>query len=395
VRRLLLVLSAIVFVDTTFYAVVAPLLPTYAEDLGLSKASAGILLAAYPAGTLLAALPSGLLAVRIGPRRTVLVGLAMLAVASVGFAFASSAVTLDLARLVQGIGGACSWAGGLAWLVAEAPADRRGELIGTALGAAIVGALLGPVLGVAAAGLGTRPVFGAVAAVAVGLALAALRCPGGHRAEVAGASLRATLAVPRVRVAMWLVALPGLGFGVLDVLVPLRLDNLGVGEAGVAATFLVSAAVEGAISPLVGRLADRRGPLWPIRIGLVSAAVLVLVVPAPAVALLCAALLVASTAAFGTFWAPAMALLSEAADAVGAQQGLAFGLVNLAWAVGMVTGAAGGGAMAKATADVAPYALLSVLCVGTLLALGRRGAALLASAGQGEAGGGRAAASRL
>jgi len=379
VRRLLLVLSAIVFVDTTFYAVVAPLLPTYADDLGLSKASAGILLAAYPAGTLLAALPSGLVAVRFGPRRTVLLGLGLLVVSSLGFAFARSAVTLDLARVVQGVGGACSWAGGLAWLVAESPPERRGELIGTAMAAAIGGALLGPVLGAAASALGTRPVFGAVSLVAVGLGLAAASCPGGRRAAATGATLRRTIAAPPVRVGMWLVALPGLGFGVLDVLVPLRLDGLGVGNAGVAAMFLVAAAVEGLVSPLVGRLADRRGALVPIRFGLLSAAVLVLVVPAPGVALLVASLLVAATAAFGAFWAPAMALLSEAAEAVGAQQGLAFGLVNLAWAVGMVGGAAGGGALAHATADVVPYALVSVLCVGTLATLSRRRAVVRAS----------------
>jgi MFS family permease len=382
VRRLLLVLSAIVFVDTTFYAVVAPLLPHYADDLGLSKASAGILLAAYPAGTLVGALPSGIIAVRFGPKRTVLVGLGLLAVSSIAFAFATTAVMLDLARFLQGIGGACSWAGGLAWLVGEAPPERRAELIGTALGAAIGGALLGPVLGAAAAALGTRPVFGAVAGVAVGLGILAARCPGGRAGAVGGATLRRTIATPRVRIGMWLVALPGLGFGVLDVLVPLRLDDLGVAQAGVAATFLVSAAVEGAVSPVVGRVADRRGALVPIRLGLLGSTVLVLIVPVPGVAVLCAALLVAATAAFGAFWAPAMALLSEAAESVGAHQGLAFGLVNLAWAVGMVAGAAGGGALAKATSDTTPYLVLSVLCAGTLLALTRRRAAtVLTSAG--------------
>ena len=369
-RRLLLVLSAIVFVDTTFYAVVAPLLPHYAEELDLSKASAGILLAAYPAGTLVGALPSGMIAVRFGPKRTVLAGLALLTVSSIGFAFASSAVVLDLARFVQGIGGACSWAGGLAWLVSEAPAARRGELIGRALGAAIGGALLGPVLGAAAAGLGTRPVFGALALVEIGLAIAAIGLQGGRAAALPGTSLRATVATPRVRVGMWL----------LDVLVPLRLDDLGVAEAGVAATFLAAAAIEGGISPVVGRVADRRGSLVPIRAGLLGATVLVLIVPIPAIAVLCAALLVAATAAFGAFWAPAMALLSEAAENVGADQGLAFGLVNLAWAVGMVGGAAGGGALAKATTDAVPYVILSVLCATTLLALTRHRARVLTSA---------------
>jgi MFS family permease len=372
VRRLLLVLSAIVFVDTTFYAVVAPLLPHYAEDLDLSKASAGVLLAAYPAGTLIGALPGGMFAVRYGPKRTVLAGLALLGLSSVGFAFASSALVLDVARFVQGIGGACSWAGGLAWLVGEAPAARRGELIGTALGAAIGGALLGPVLGAAAAALGTRPVFGAVAALTIALGVAAIGCQGGQAGETPGTSLRRTLDAPRVRAGLWLVALPGLAFGVLDVLVPLRLDDLGAGEAGVAATFLVSAATEGGVSPIVGRVADRRGSLVPIRAGLLAATVILLIVPLPSVAVLCALLMVAATAAFGAFWAPAMALLSDAAERVGADQGLAFGLVNLAWGIGMVGGAAGGGALAKGTSDTLCYVLLAVLCAGTLLRLTRR-----------------------
>ena len=51
-RRLLLLVSAIVLVDTMFYAAITPLLPSYSEDLGLSKSAAGVLTAAYPAGTL-------------------------------------------------------------------------------------------------------------------------------------------------------------------------------------------------------------------------------------------------------------------------------------------------------------------------------------------------------
>jgi MFS family permease len=376
VRRLLLLISAIMFVDTTFYAVVAPLLPHYADDLGLSKASAGILLAAYPAGTLTGSLPSGVLAMRFGPRRTVLTGLALLGVSSLGFAFAHSVVLLDAARFVQGVGGACSWAGGLAWLVSSAPADRRGSVIGTALGAAIGGALLGPVLGAAAAAIGTGPVFGAVAAVAGALALAAAAEPGGHSSAEAGATVRQTFAAPRVRAGMWLVALPGLGFGVVDVLVPLRLDHLGVAQAGVAAAFLVSAAGETIVSPVVGRLSDRRGASVPIRLGLLVSAGLTVVLPLAGAPLLTGALLVATTASLGMFWAPAMSLLSGAAEAVGAQQGLAFGLVNLAWALGMVVGAAGGGAMAKATSDAAPYAVLTALLVATLLVVVRRPAVL-------------------
>jgi MFS family permease len=376
VRRLLFLISAIVFLDTMFYAVVAPLLPRYADDLGLSKASAGILLGAYPAGTLVAAIPSGMLAARAGAKRTLLAGLLLLSVSSAAFAAADGIVVLDLARFVQGVGGACSWAGGLGWLVEQAPAGRRGEVIGSALGAAIGGALFGPVIGAVAVGLGTGPVFGAVSLVALALVAVASRVAGGGRSAPAAARVRFAVRSRPVAAGMWLVALPGLGFGVLDVLVPLRLDELGAAQTAIAATFLVAAAGEALVSPIVGRVSDRRGRIVPIRLGLLAASVLVLLVPASGAAVLTAALLVAATAALGTFWAPAMALLSDAAEAAGFHQGLAFGLVNLAWALGMVVGSAGGGAVAKATVDAAPYALLSALCVATLAVVLRSRAAV-------------------
>ena len=176
-RRLVLLISAVVLVDTMFYAVVAPLLPHYADELGLSKAAAGLLTAAYPAGTLLAAIPSGVLASRIGARSTVLIGLGLVAGSSLVFGFANHVVLLDAARFVQGVGGAATWAGGLAWLIEAAPPARRGEMIGTAMGAAIVGGLFGPVVGTIADLTAPEVVFGLVVVIAGILAAWALRLP--------------------------------------------------------------------------------------------------------------------------------------------------------------------------------------------------------------------------
>jgi MFS family permease len=144
VRRLLLLASTVVLVDTSFYAAITPLLPELTDQYGLSKAGAGLLAAAYPAGTFAGGLPGGLLAARWGVKPTVLLGLALMVVSSIGFAFANSVVMLDIARFVQGLGGAASWAGAMAWLAAAAPRDQRGQMIGSAMGAAIAGALLGP-----------------------------------------------------------------------------------------------------------------------------------------------------------------------------------------------------------------------------------------------------------
>ena len=61
-----------------------------------------------------------------------------------------------------------------------------------------------------------------------------------------------------------------------------------------------------------------------------------------------------------------MALLSEGAHRLELDQGLAFGLGNLAWASGQAIAAAGSGALAQATSDLVPYSLLAVACLGTL-----------------------------
>ena len=51
-RVLLAFVCALVLVDTIFFTALTPLLPHYASADGLSKAGAGLLVAAYPLGTL-------------------------------------------------------------------------------------------------------------------------------------------------------------------------------------------------------------------------------------------------------------------------------------------------------------------------------------------------------
>ena len=176
-RRLLLFASTVVFLDVAFYAAIAPLLPDYVDEYGLSKGEAGILAAAYAAGTLLASLPAGLVATRVGPRRTVIGGLVLLGVSSLVFGFGRDIVVLDVSRFAQGVAGALIWSGALTWLITTAPPERRGSVIGTALGTAVAGALIGPVLGAAAAEIGTEVVFGAVLVLALLLAVVAARLP--------------------------------------------------------------------------------------------------------------------------------------------------------------------------------------------------------------------------
>jgi MFS family permease len=369
-RKLLLLASIVVLVDTSFYAAITPLLPELTDEYGLSKTGAGILAAAYPVGTFFGGLPGGLMAARVGVRPTVLTGLALMVVASIVFAFAGSILVLDLARFVQGVGGAASWAGAMAWIAGAAPKDKRGQMIGSAMGAAIAGALLGPVIGVAADLTSFELVFCTIAVIGIGLMVWTVKTPAAK--PLGDGSLRGlvgALGDDRVRIGLLLVTIPGLLFGTLSVLGPLRLDELGAATAAIGAVWLIAAGLEAVVSPLAGRFSDRRGPLAPLLGGLVGGAIMFGLLPWPGDAWTLGILIIVGSPVIGLLWAPAMSMLSDGADAVGLEQGLAFGLMNLTWATGQSIGDVGGAHLGEAAGDEVAYLLLAAVCVVAFIAL--------------------------
>jgi MFS family permease len=367
-RRLLVLASAMVFLDLTFFTAIAPLLPEYVDDLHMSTAQAGILSAAYAAGTLAAALPGGYVASRFGPRRTVIWGLCGLGLASLLFGVLDSPWPLDAARFIQGVAGALIWSGALTWIINSYPEDRRGQVIGTALGTAVAGSLLGPALGALAAQVGTEPVFAAVLVVALALAYVASRFPDTVVRE--NQPPREVLAClvdrPLVEAAIF-VSSPSLMFGAIDVLLPLRIDALGGGHALIAVGFIGGAAIESVLAPLAGRLSDRVGRRAPYVLGMAICAVsMVFFAVAGSLATVIAALLLTSLGS-GFCFAPAMTLISDAAEASGLHQGYAVGVTNMAWAAAQVLGGVAGAAVAGATGDAAPSIAIAVLIVLTIL----------------------------
>ena len=145
-------------------------------------------------------------AARFGPRRAALAGVGLTAAASLAFALSDTAWALGAARLMQGVGSALSWAGALAWLVAAAPRERRGELIGVTMGAAVFGALLGPVLGAIATVAGVRVTFVGVSLLGVGLAVWVAVTPG-VAAQPQSLSVLFRRADRRLLGGMWLLVL--------------------------------------------------------------------------------------------------------------------------------------------------------------------------------------------
>jgi predicted MFS family arabinose efflux permease len=109
--------------------------------------------------------------------------------------------------------------------------------------------------------------------------------------------------------------------------------------------------------------------MLPLRFGLAAATAVLLCFTLPSQAVVLAIVVIAIASALGAFWAPAMAMLSDAADATGLDQGLAAALMNLAWAAGQILGAGAGGAVAKAIGDGVPIAVAAGLCAVTLVVL--------------------------
>ncbi len=367
-RRSLVLVAAIIFLDALLFGALIPLLPGYVDDFDLSKLQAGLLFGAFAAGALLFSIPAGILAGRLGPRLAVILGLVALAGASFAFALAEGPVELGLARFVQGISSTTTWAGALAWAAVITPRERRGATLGTVFGFAVLGFVVGPLFGGIAHGIGVRGSFLAVGVVSLLLATGAWlqQSPAGT-AQRAGAVGRAA-GDRGFMGGLWLSALPAFYFGAVEVLAPLELDGDGYSAFRIGLVFFTAGLIQASVNRPVGKLSDARGYLYPVRIGLVGSSVVAVLLAVADEALAIAVLVVLAALTIGALYAPGMALVSDRAEVAGLTQGFGFGLMNAAWSLGAVGGPTVGGALADGVGEAAPYLLCGSLCVATLAA---------------------------
>ncbi|MFH1176810.1 MAG: MFS transporter [Acidobacteriota bacterium] len=162
-------------------------IPTIGRDLGASAVSLNWIVTAYLIAPAALLLPCGRIADLAGRKRLFIAGALVQAVFSAGCAIAPSAASLIVFRALQGIGGAISFATGVAMLVSAFPPAERGRVLGISTAAVYAGLSLGPVLGgVITQHLGWRVIFllGAALGVLVA-ALTAAAVPGERRPEQA------------------------------------------------------------------------------------------------------------------------------------------------------------------------------------------------------------------
>jgi MFS family permease len=371
-HRIVVLVRTLLLFESAMYSAVTPVLPHYAQVLHAAKPAVGVLTAAYPAGIVPGSLLGAWIAHRAGVRRTSLIGLLLFGVSIVGFGFGTDIVTLDGLRFVQGIGCGFIWGGGLTWVIAVAPRERRGAMLGSVFGAAIFGTLLGPVLGTLAVAIGTGPVFAVVGAASLGLAIWTL---GHEEPDPSSASagpesdtpLRTAMRSPRILLGSWLILLEAATIGATGTLLPLRLSKFGASGILVGATFLLASLVSLLASGPIGRTVDRRGARGPLCVGLTMTAVLMALVPLPQTAVL---LGIVSVIALGgpltAYTIPAMAMIADAAEQVGVPLVVATMMLNLAWAVGETIGAPAAANLSQATSDAVPLLVLSAIMVVTL-----------------------------
>lgn len=369
-HRIIVLGRALLLFESSMYSALAPVLPHYAHALGASKPAVGVLAAAYPAGIVPGSLLGGWIATRTGVRRTTLIGLLLFAVSIAGFGFGSDIAVLDALRFIQGAGCGFIWGGALTWVIAVAPRERRGAVLGSVFGAAIFGTLLGPILGTLAVSVGTGPVFVVVGAVSLGLAGWTLRHPEPPAAEAGPRSstpVRDLLRSRPILLGAWLVVLEAATVGATSTLLPLRLARFGASGVVIGATFLIASLISTQVAGPIGRLVDRRGAGLPLCAGLGLTAVLLALLTLPQSAFLLALVsMVALGGPLTAYTIPAMAVITDASERAGIPLAIATMLLNLAWAAGETIGAPAAASISAASSDAVPLLLLSAIMVVTL-----------------------------
>ena len=363
----------VVFLDALLMFAIVPLLPAYVRELHLTKTEVGLVVGIYSGAVLVGSVPVGYLAARVGARSLTIFGVALLAVATFGCAFAGGFSALLAARTGQGLSSAISWTAGMAWLSEASEPNVRGRVLGAAMSFATVGTLFGPVIGgVLGGAYGLRMPFILLGIVTVVLTVVVARAPAGPPtpAPVGVGELVRSVGGSRTMVAalsvMLLVAVVS---GTIDTLVPLRLGVEGYSAVAITVVLTTAGVLASVTNYGVGRIFDRLGGV-PIAVAsMVGMAAVVAGLAAAPSALVLAVLFVAATLPISGQYAVGFPLCAEGADGAGLAHANVFGLLNLVWGAGFLIGPAAGAALAQATSDRLTYVVLVVMSLAVAVAL--------------------------
>lgn len=251
----------------TGVTLVAPILPLYARQFGVSRTAAGALISAFALARLAFDLAGGVLGDRFGARRVTVAGCLLLSAASVLAALAPTYGILVAARVLEGVGSAAFATAAMQYIVLATPKERLGRTMALFQMGLLVGVAVGPFLGGHAARLGdfSTPfwlyaVLGLVAAVISGRYVADVPPGGRTPGEVFRAAGRLLRRPAFLAILFFSFALFVMRAGARVTLLPLYAGEvLGLHEGHIGEILAVAAVANLAIVNPGGRMVDRLG----------------------------------------------------------------------------------------------------------------------------------------
>ena len=335
------------FTDILAYSIAVPVLPHLSHQFGASPTLIGLLFASFGVTVLAVSIPMGAISDRTGRRLPLVGGLIALAGSTVLFAFAPRMTWLFAARLVQGAADAVTWVVGFALVADLYSAQERGRVMGLVMAGSTFGFLIGPTLGgwlYERAGARMPYLVVAGFSIVAAAGFASIRLPRGIGAREA-IPIGTIVRVRAVAVCAACVIVGGGTIAMMEPVLSLFLSSaISLGPARIGLVFGAGAIVATVLHPVFGRVADRVGGR---RLTLGGLAAIGVVMP------LCTrissfesgvGIYVVSALAIATFVTPSLTYMAEATSEAGSQSfGVAYGLYNFAWSIGLLIGPSLGG----------------------------------------------------
>lgn len=254
------------------FAMLLPLLPTYAETLGFNEFVIGMMVAAFFIGRVTFQFPMGAVSDRIGRKLVMSSSLLLFTAATTAYALTTEQNTMIFLRLMQGVASAGFVVGFQAYVNDRTPSRFRGLAHGINSSAINIGIIVGPLLGgtLAEAYSITTP-FWVAGALGAGCFVLSLTIPS---VESAVRKQTATPQPIRMRVKGLLASVLTFPAFSLSIVHFLQMTSLTVfltaaplitaemllwSSTEIALALGLSGGVAAIISPFVGRLSDRRG----------------------------------------------------------------------------------------------------------------------------------------
>ncbi len=334
------------FTDIVAYSIAIPVLPDFSRRLGASPTTIGLLFGSFGITLLTVSIPMGAVSDRLGRRWPMIGGLIALAAATLLFAFATSLPWLFAARLVQGAADAVTWVVGFALIADLYPTAERGRMTGFVMSGTMLAVMVGPSIGGWLYEIGGLAVpFLAVTALAAAgaIAFAWIDLPRERSARevVAVSTVVRTPAIAACAVSV--VAASGT-ISMIEPVMALHLHSLGISPGRIGTLFGIGAIASTIAHPIVGRLADRFGAGRLTLLGLIASAGSVTLVTQTWSFESGIVLFMIGAVSSALVVTPSLTFMGEATSAAGITSfGVAYGLYNMAWGVGLLGGPSLGG----------------------------------------------------